>query len=274
MVKVILSFFLIVSTFFGDVIDDKIKSFIGEKKFYSSKKIIDILLGDKRGYYITDDKIDIIKLLKVLKKNGFIRQDLKSVKNVEVTFSTHTSSLLFLKIIGNALNSMGFNFYITKSMYKNADDLSWTIVMNTEYLIDPVVFSNELKRYNCFIDDIIKDSVTKWHYNISSNKASLPGKILSVEATYKLPKPIKSYWLKVNSDAKVIDITSYTLNRWHPYVMFLDNGLKVLSVYNDDKIEKSLKLDIPITTRYIVIDDKYTISNIRVGLKIYLQKDR
>lgn len=269
MVKIILSFFLITSIAFSDMIDDKIKSFIGEKNYFSSKKIINIILGDKKQYYKSDGSIKVIKLLKVLKKNGFMRLDLESVNSVNITFTTQENPLLFLKILNNALNSMGFNFYITKKAVNSDDSFSWEIQMKTEYLIDPVILANELKKYGCFISDVEKKEKTNWYYFISTTNARLITKKIIPEVSYKLKKPINSYWLGLDNTLQTLYIKSYPLNRWHPYIVFYDKALDILSIYTSDEIAKSLKLDIPQNTKYIMIDDKYTLSNIRSGLKIY-----
>lgn len=269
MVKIVLSFFLILSVTFGDMIDDKIKSFIGEKSYFSAKKIIRILLGDKNRYYNSDGSIKVIKLLKVLKKNGFMRLDLEGVNRVDITFVTKGNPLIFLKILNSTLNSMGFNFYITKKAVKSDESFSYEIQMNTEYLVDPVVLANELKKYGCFITDIQKKDKTKWQYSISIQNAKLIAKEILPEASYRLKKPIKSYWLGLNNAPQMLYVRSYPLNRWHPYIVFYSKKLNILSIYTSDEVAKSLKLDIPQGTKYIMIDDKYTLSNIRSGLKIY-----
>lgn len=269
MVKIILSLFIVISIGFGDLIDDKIKNIIGEKSFYSSKKIIYILLGDKKRYYKADGRIDTIKILEVLKKNGFIKLDLEHISSIDITFIAKNKPLLFLKILNNALNSMGFNFYITKKAIRSEDSFSWTIQMNTEYLIDPVLLAKELKKYRCLITDIQKSEKTKWKYFISMQDAKLIVKNIVPEVSYYLHKPIKSYWLGFDKTPDVLYIKSYPLNRWHPYITFYNNVLDTLFIYNSDQIQKQVKLDIPQNTKYIMIDDKYTLSNIRSGLKIY-----
>ena len=251
------------------MVDEKIKSFIGEKNYYSAKKIINILLGDKKQYYKSDGSVEVVKLLKVLKKNGFMRLDLERVNSVKITFTTKGNSLLFLKILNNTLNSMGFNFYITKKAVKSDDGFSWEIQMNTEYLVDPVVLANELKKYGCSITDIQKQEKTDWHYFISTANAKIISKKIIPEASYRLTKPIKSYWLGFDDTPQTLYIRSYPLNKWHPYIVFYDNALNILLIYVSDDTQKSLKLDIPQNTKYIMIDDKYTLSNIRSGLKIY-----
>ncbi len=269
MVKIVVSILLFICFVYGDLLDNKIKSFVGENRYYTQQKIINIILGNKKQY-INNDKVDVIKLLKVLKKNGFVNLVLKSPKSVKITFKVQHDALLFLKIINDSLNSIGFNFYMTKEAVKNSDGFIWTIVMNTEYLIDPISLSKELRKRGCIIEDISKKDNLDWTYTVSMSKAKLFAKKILSDVTYKLKKPIKAYWLNIPSSVKELFIKSYPLNRWHPYIVFYDKGLKILSTYESDGVKGNLKLQIPLETKYIMIDDEYTLSNIRSGLTIYI----
>ncbi len=269
MVKVILVSLLIVSSIYADMLSSKIKSFTGANRYYRNQKIINIILGDKKQY-IQDNHIDVIKLIKVLKNNGFVNLDLKTPQEVTITFKVKKDALLFLKIINSSLNDMGYNFYMTKEAIKNSDGFVYSIVMNTEYLIDPVYLSNELEQRGCSVLDIDKSSDTDWTYTISMKNAKVISKNILCDAAYKLKKPIKPYWINIPLDAKEISLQSYSLNKWHPYVVFFDKDLQILSIYEKNQIAKSFKMQIPQNTKYIMIDDKYTLSNIRLGLKLYI----
>jgi len=269
LVKIVISFFLIVIFGFADTLDDKIKSFIGSQKYYKEQKIINIIIGDK-AKYINNGEIDTIRLLKVLRDNGFINLVFKRPKKVLVTFKIKKNTLLFLKIINSSLNAIGFNFYMTKKAIKDPDGFTWSIVMDTENLIDPVYLSNELNKRGCEITDIVKNGNLDWTYTISMQNAKLIAKDVLCDVSYDLKKPIKSYWLGIQGGASQLFVQSRPLNRWHPYVVFFDRGLNILSIYEKDDIAKKLKTDVPKNTKYIMIDDKYTLSNIRSGLKVYI----
>ncbi len=269
MVRIIVSILFFICFVYGSLLDNKIKSFVGKNRYYTQQKIINIILGNKKQY-INNGKINVIKLLKVLKKNGFINLVLKNPKSVKITFKVQHDALLFLKIINDSLNSIGFNFYMTKKAVKNSNGFIWTIVMDTEYLIDPISLSKELKKRGCVIEDISKKDNLDWTYIISMNKAKLLAKKIIPDVTYRLKKPIKPYWLNISGNVKELFIKSYPLNRWHPYIVFYDKDLKILLTSESDSIERNLKLQIPLETRYITIGDKYILSNIRSGLKIYV----
>jgi hypothetical protein len=70
------------------------------------------------------------------------------------------------------------------------------------------------------------------------------------------------------ANANVINIESQSGNRWHPNVVFYDNDLKIIEIYKDDNLQKNLRLDVPTDTKYIKINDLYSLSNLRRGISI------
>lgn len=269
MVKIVLTLFFAVNFIFASLLDSKIKSFVGEGRYYKDKRIINIVIGN-RTQYIKNGSVDSVKLIKVLKNNGFINLVFKKPQKVAVTFKVQKDALLFLKIINSSLNAIGFNFFMTKEAINNQDGFTWTIVMDTENLIDPVYLSNELEKRGCRIVDIDKKDDLDWTYTVSMQNVKLLAKDVLNNATYKLKKPIKPYWLNIANGAKTLFVKSFPPNRWHPYVLFLDKELNILSIYDTADAKRSIKVDIPENCKYIMMDDKYTLSNIRSGLQIYI----
>jgi hypothetical protein len=74
----------------------------------------------------------------------------------------------------------------------------------------------------------------------------------------------------LENNSKEIYIKSGMLNRWHPYIVFFDKELNILSIYEEDAVKKKVKVQIPENTKYIMIDDKYTLSNLKSGLQVYI----
>ncbi len=269
--KNIIFLVLFVSLTFASMVDKKIENYIGKNKYMTQKKILQIILGNKNKYILDNNRTDDIAILKTLEKNGFMNLALSSPKKVIVTFQVNSSPLLFLKIINDSLNAMGFNFYITKKAIYDNKIFLWTISLDSEYLIDPVSLSEELKQYGCKITNVTRLDKLHWEYLISLNNARIQSLHVVSESTYKLKKPIKPYWINIDPEVKSIFISSYSLNKWHPYIAFFNKRLKILKIYQSNQVEKKVNMEIPQNTKYILIDDKYTLNNIRIGLKIYTQ---
>jgi hypothetical protein len=92
------------------------------------------------------------------------------------------------------------------------------------------------------------------------------------KTTIKLPFLIslKDYFIMVEN-AKSIRVISRHLNNWFPYMTFFDKELNVLNVIEMTEIKKSLKVDVPLGTKYIKITDKYNLNNIKRGLSIIVR---
>ena len=51
-------------------------------------------------------------------------------------------------------------------------------------------------------------------------------------------------------------------------VVFYDNDLNIIGMVEEDSLRSSLKLDVPNNTRFIKIDDSYSLANIKRGFNI------
>ena len=82
-----------------------------------------------------------------------------------------------------------------------------------------------------------------------------------------LKKPLKPYMIKVQNSSK-INIDSNTGNSWYPSVVFYDDDFNVIEILEKDSLHKSLRLNVPNNTKYIKIDDLYSLANLKRGINI------
>ena len=82
-----------------------------------------------------------------------------------------------------------------------------------------------------------------------------------------LRKSIKPYIIKVSNISK-ININSNVGNSWYPNIVFYDEDFNVIEIYEEDSLHKSLGLSVPNNTKYIKIDDLYSLANIKRGINI------
>jgi hypothetical protein len=60
-------------------------------------------------------------------------------------------------------------------------------------------------------------------------------------------------------------------NHWYPYITFFDDNLGVLKIIKKDKIIKNMTTSIPYGTKYIKINDLYTLLNIKNGITVTIK---
>ena len=51
-------------------------------------------------------------------------------------------------------------------------------------------------------------------------------------------------------------------------MVFYDEALNIIGIYEENSLNKSLRLEVPNNTKYIKIDDLYTLANMKQGINI------
>jgi hypothetical protein len=252
-------------------LEDKIKNYMSVSQYNKQENLIKILFKDSDKFYRqSDGNVDSLKVIKVLKENGLFKMFYKKPVSLNIKFVTDKNPLIFIKVISESLDAIGYNYFLTSKAQKTNDKFSWSINLQTEHLVNPIVFTQELSKRGCVIEDIIKEKQYSWTYKINSKNAKLDAKIIDVDTTVKLTKPIEDY-LIANNGASSIKIRTSFSDHWYPKISFLDSSLHVISEKNIDKRTYVLVVPIPLMSRYIKIGDLYTLDNIKHGLSVYMK---
>ncbi|MGK0256336.1 MAG: hypothetical protein ACI81I_000953, partial [Arcobacteraceae bacterium] len=205
-------------------------------------------------------------------ENGLLNLRLNKPSDIEIEFKSINKNFKSYKILNDTMQAIGYRYFFTKSMtIDEKKHLVWKIVYKAEYMLDPVVLLNELKRNNCKVVEAINHGSNKWFYEIDFSNAELVNavKIDNFERV-KFQKPLRAYMLKI-SKAKSLQVISRNLNNWYPHIVFFDKDLKVLRVIKRDRVLKGLKVKIPENTRYVKVTDMYNLINIKRGLSIIVR---
>lgn len=262
---------LFVSLLNADKLNDKIINLIGQKDYQIHKNLINILFQKKEHFFI-GESIRFVPMLKALKKNGLLHLEFDRPKKLTVEFHLYNDPLKALKIMNDTLKSLGYYYYFTKkSLYDGNGNMIWTITLNTEYAIDPLVLSSELVNHECKILDIEKVRDDKWIYKIDALNGKLFDTIvIDSDEKVVLQKPLKPYFIEIK-EADELRIIGRKLNNWFPYIVFYDSHLNVLNVVKKNRIYKGLRIKIPKNTKYIKISDLYNLINIKRGLSVIVK---
>ena len=272
MVKLLLLFTLIFSFSFAqelendeDLLLKKIKTFVSPSVFKKDRAYLEIIFSPKEEYYLEDNVVDSVKVIKTLKENGILNLFFKAPKELNISFKTTGNSLFFVKIMSDTLRNIGYYRYVTKESNLDNKEFTWKISLTSEYAADPVVLSKELKKNSCKILDIIRTSPTDWTYVIDMQNTKLNTRILYNGEEVRLKRSLYAYWLDV-SQIKKLKITSSYRNSWYPYIAYYDESLKLLRVIKRDKKRKNITLNMKENTYYLKISDIYTLKNIKDSL--------
>lgn len=270
MVRIVFFLFFTLAWIQAAQLDDKIASFIGKKEYQVQKNLIRILFKDEQQFLYDDGKIDDIKVLKKLKESGLLKLFYTTPQKLNLSFATKDNALIFMRVINETLSSMGYNYFLTKRALKNTEGVIWEIVISTEHIVDPIIFSDKLKARDCFLESVDRVSENEWKYRINTQNIKIEANKIEANTTVNLRKPIKPYWIDV-AGMKTVSIVSKIADKWHPKIVFFDEKLHIVKDYQKDGVANKLKLRVPIDAKYVKIADMYTLDNIKRGISVYLR---
>ena len=270
MVRVFILLIFAFTLLFGDSLENSVKNLVSEDVYQKHYRLINKIFQNREDFYLTDEKVDILKVIKTLKENGLLNLFFESPKENIITFKTNSNPIFFMKIIQDNLNNLGFMFTFTKEIDFNDNLFIWKIKFDSEYTLDPEMFSSFLIKNGCDILEISRKSESKWEYFINVDRAYLNVKKLVLKERTRLKKPLSDYWLNISGGSK-ISIASYGGNRWYPKIVIYDKNLHILKVYKKDEKTDWLVIYLPPSSYYIKISDSYTLNNLKYGLRVTLE---
>lgn len=271
MKKLLLLLILAVSLFGGQTLQEKIKSFVGSSKYESQKNLIQVLFAQNNNFLKPNGEVDSVKVISVLKKNGLLQLIYDRPIQLRLAFRTQSDPLIFLKIVNEALETMGYNYFLTNNALRDSGGFVWEIYLQTEHIVDPESFANALVAKGCSITNIVKNDDHYWFYDINSEHAYLSTKKVESGVTTPLGKPLKPYWIDVKN-FKEISIMVHSGDRWFPDVVFFDENLHLISDAKSSEMTKTLKLKVPTNAKYLKVSDSFMLENIKHGLSVHAKE--
>lgn len=272
MLKIFVSTIILFVSLSANSFNQKIINIIGYDEYRVNKGLIDHLFSNENSYY-KNGSLNYIPVIEKLKHNGLLKVGFNSPQDVTITFNVNHDPIKSLKIISDSLKALGYYHYFTKQLiYDENTNLKWTITLKAEAAIDPLMLSKELFKHNSLIIDIKKEGYTQWMYSINTSNSTLSrAKLVIAGEEVKFRKPLKPYFIKINK-ANSINILSRPGNQWFPSIVFYDKHLNILNIIKEDNKHTSINLEVPEDTRYIKINDIYTLANIKRGLSVTIKE--
>jgi len=255
-----------------DPLTIKIKSFVSEKAYTANKGFINAIFDPKRDFY-KNDRVDVIKVVQTLKENGLLKLFFKTPQEFQLNFQTNGSALFFVKLMEDALRSIGYYRYVTVASNLDANHFTWSIDFKSEYVLDPLVLQTQLKKSACDIIDIEKNADREWSYIIDISHAQLNVPMLQNDKELKLKHSLYAHWLNI-SQIRELKIKSSRRNSWYPYIAYYDSSLHLVKIIKRDRIYREILLNIPKNAVYMKISDLYTLKNVRDSLLLQPQGSR
>jgi len=261
-----LTIFCTLSLFAQTQLHSKIESLIGEVKYEKNQTFIGIIFEKESNFY-NGTKIDVVKILQTLKENGLLHLFYNKPQTLQIAFKTNATPLFFVKIMSDTLRSMGYYRYITEHSSLDNSEFTWSIRLQSEYAMDPILLRNQLRKRGCDIDDITRFTPTSWSYDIDMRDAHLDLDRIRESEVIEFNRSLYAHWLDVSS-VKKIKLWALSGSRWYPYVAFYDKSMHLLKVYQRDDRTYQITLKLPKDSMYVKVSDMYTLKNIKGGMRI------
>lgn len=273
MIKKLLLIFTCSIVLNANNLDERIIQLIGNNKFVENKGLINYLFSKKSDYYDVNGTVKYVDLLNKLQENGLLYLSFGKPEDLTITFNISHDPIKSLKIVSDSLKSLGYYHYFTKKLsYTQEGELNWTINLKTEAAIDPLMLSKEFEKHNCKPTDIKKEGELSWIYDVDTSLSTFnDAKDLITGEEIDLKKPLRPYFLKVSNASKIL-IDSKVGNRWFPHIVFYDRHLTIVDVVKKEQRHQKLEVEIPQYTKYIKIDDLFTLANIKRGLSVTIKE--
>ena len=267
MVRFLAVSLLFTLSLYADMLDQKIRSYISEHRYAKNRAFIDIIFEERESYYIEDGRVDSVKVIETLKQNGLLKLFFDKPDTLTLTFKTSENPLFFVTLMGDTLRSIGYYRFMTNYAKKDNEGFVWRIALKAEYATDPIVLRDELRKRGCDIVDIEKENEKSWVYRIDMSGAHLNVETIMPDQELRLRRSLEPHWMIVES-VKKLTVTSLGTNRWHPYIVFFDEKLRLVKVYKRDAKTWQVAIKTPQNAYYVKIADLYSLKNIKDGLKI------
>lgn len=265
--KYLISLIFIFFTIANANINDKVKQLIGETDYAVHESLINYLFQNQDSFYDYAGNISYKNLIQALEENNLLDLTLAGKTTLNYKFIFNHNPKKSLNLLKDILKSQGHFNYMTNTIQREENNLFWDFNIETSAAINPLLLSQNLTKHFCKIRDIKKEG-NNWTISIDSFTSDVykPFDFISNEEMI-LKKPLKEYFLKV-SNAQKLKIYSYSGNSWRPSIAFYDEELNVLKLFKKDSFTKYLRVVVPQNTKYIKIDDLYSLANLKKGIKV------
>ncbi len=266
--KLLLIFTIFVNLLFSSPVMDRVKEFVDRKSFRQYYSLIRKMFIDEDKFMV-GNRVDVISIIERLKANGILRLYLSYPRSIQITFQGGGEPLLFLKIISDTLQELGYFKYKVLETSFSSSGFSLKIEFVSDYILDPTLLYESLHQKGCEIIDINRRAFLSWKYTIDTSSAFLNVQHLNIGEKIKLKTPVFDYWFQIDKGS-IIEFISVA-NNWHPYIVFYDKKLNILNIFKRDRKNIKLRLKIPKGTAYIKVTDIYLLNNLKNGLRVSLE---
>ncbi len=241
---------------------------------YESHRKLIALLFENEGAYCHNGVCDAAKIVRTLQENGLLETALPGRQEVVLTMEcAGEHPLFFMKAVGDTLQGMGIAGALTKEAQMGEEGFRWSLAYRAKSVPDPVKFCERLERRGIAPLAIERLDDAHWRYRLDMRNARLEALALKSGEVRKVVRPVRPVWLDVVHVSR-LSIRELPGSHWYADVVVYDKMLHILSMRQNDTRTRYLRLRLPEEAAYVKISDRFTLENIRSGLRLDAQGTR
>ncbi|WP_456383530.1 hypothetical protein [Hydrogenimonas sp.] len=259
--------FVFVWALYGETLSEKVSTLLDDRTYTTHRKLIGLLF-ENESEYRTDSGYDMGKVVEVLKENGLLHLELPSKEKIEMKFEYDGENpLFFVKMVDETLRGLGIANFLTKEARLDREKFRWSVLFVSDRIPDPALLASRLKKRGARVMEIERCEKTKWRYRIDVDGARMDALPMEAGEVKKVVRPMRPIWIDVSKVESVV-IRELPGSHWYPDVVVYDKMLRILSMKQSDRRSRYMRLKLPERAAYLKIDDRFTLENLRSGLKL------
>ncbi len=273
MVKKACLILLLAVGLYADSLLERVSLLMDPSDYDSHKKLIALLFEDETAFRAGPD-YDMVKIATVLEENGLLRLSLGENEEIGLIFEYEGENpLFFMKLIADTLRSLGLSSVLTKRASFDENGFVWRVGFVSSSVPDPVLIAERLKKRDAKVTDIERVDAALWRYRVDLNEADMSALSMEAGDVRKIVRPVRPVWIDV-SHIRKLTIRELPGSHWHADVVVYDKMLHILSMRQNDTRTRFMRLRLPGDAAYVKISDRFTLENLRSGLKLNAQGAR
>ena len=243
------------------------RKMVSPEAFESHRKLLSLLFENDANYCDATG-CDMGRIVKTLEENGLI--DLTLPAGSEVTLSMSCEGkhpFFFMKTVDDTLHAAGLSGYLTRDAALDGEGFRWSVAYTAASAPDPVRLVERFARRGVRVEAIERLDAARWRYRLDMKNATLPATPIEPGQSRKIVRPVRPLWLGVGG-VRRLTIRELPGSHWYPEVVVYDKMLHILSMKQNDTRTRYVRLALPKEAAYVKIADRFTLENIRSGLRV------
>ncbi len=243
------------------------------REYRAHQKLIGLLFENEREYK-KGSSYDMVKVARTLEENGLLKLSLPQAQRVALTFEySGENPLFFMKIMNDTLRNIGLSFVLTTHAALGSDGFNWQVSFVSKRVPSPVILAQRLQKRGASIEEIVREDAAHWRYRIDMSGAKIAAIPILAGEVKKIVRPVRTVWLDISHIKRLI-VSELPGSHWFPDLVVYDKMLRILSIKQSDERVRYVTLALPSEAVYAKIGDRFTLENIRSGLRVAAKGER